>query len=57
MQPKTLIWIGGVGGSVIGGYMPLLWGGSAFSFTSIFLSALGAIGGIWLAFRISQTYF
>jgi len=41
-------------GSLAGGYVPLLWGGSVFSFSSIIFSAIGAFAGIWLGFKIAQ---
>lgn len=51
---KTFIMTGLVVGSIAGGYVPMLWGGSVFSFSSLFLSALGAIAGIWVGFKVSQ---
>jgi uncharacterized membrane protein YeaQ/YmgE (transglycosylase-associated protein family) len=51
---KRLIWVGAAVGGTIGGYVPLLWGGSAFSFSSILFSAIGSIIGIWVMFRIQQ---
>ncbi|MFA6193360.1 MAG: hypothetical protein WC726_00655 [Parcubacteria group bacterium] len=51
---KTFIMIGLFLGSIIGGYVPLLWGGSIFSFSSISLSAIGAFAGIWLGFKIAN---
>lgn len=39
-------------GSIVGGYIPTLWGAEMFSFSSIIFSALGALLGIWIAFRI-----
>jgi hypothetical protein len=51
---KTFVMTGLFLGSIAGGYVPLLWGGSVFSLSSIFLSALGALGGIWLGFKIAQ---
>jgi len=41
-------------GSIAGGYIPMLWGGSVFSFSSIILSAIGAFVGIWLGFKIAN---
>ena len=41
-------------GSAIGGYIPMLWGGSLFSFSSIILTAVGGLAGIWLGFKISN---
>jgi hypothetical protein len=53
MDRKTTIWIGLFVGSMIGGYIPMLWGGSLFSFSSIFLTAVGGLVGIWAGFKIS----
>lgn len=52
MSKKTLIWIGLTLGSCAGGYLPALWGGDLISFSSVILSTLGGIFGIWLAYRI-----
>jgi len=38
----------------IGNYIPLLWGGSALSFTSIILGTIGGILGIWAGFKLGQ---
>lgn len=51
---KTFIMIGLFLGSIAGGYVPLLWGGSVFSFSSIIFSAIGALVGIWLGFKAAQ---
>ena len=51
---KTFIMTGLFLGSIAGGYMPLLWGGSVFSISSIVLSGAGALVGIWLGFKIAQ---
>ena len=54
MNTKSAIWFGTVVGGFIGGYIPLIWGGSAFSFSGIFFNALGAIVGIYIAFKLTQ---
>lgn len=54
MERKHLIWIGVTVGSAIGGYIPMLWGGSLFSFTSIILTAVGGLVGIWFAVKLSS---
>ncbi len=41
-------------GGTAGGYIPLLWGASYFSFSSIIFNAVGAVIGIWIGFKISQ---
>ncbi len=51
---KLLIGIGMFLGSTIGSYMPILWGGSLFSITSILWSVIGGLVGIWLGYRISK---
>ncbi len=54
MNTKPLIWVFMAIGSVIGGYVPMLWGASFLSFSSIFLTAVGGIIGIWIGFKLSN---
>jgi len=54
MPSKKVIGIGMVAGSLIGGYLPSLFGISGFSFTSLFTSAIGAVAGIYLAYRLTR---
>lgn len=54
METKQLIWIGMVVGSAVGGYLPLLWGSSLFSFSSIVLTAVGGIAGIWAGYKLGN---
>ena len=54
MGRKSLVWIGMTVGSVVGGYLPVLWGGDLLSFSSLILSGLGGILGIWLGDRFSE---
>lgn len=49
-----LIWLFMFVGSTVGGFVPLLWGGSALSLSSVLLSAAGGFFGIWLGYRISK---
>jgi hypothetical protein len=51
---KSLVWIGLVVGSTIGSLMPLLWGAGMFSFSSVVLSAVGGIAGIYAGYKLSQ---
>ena len=41
-------------GSVAGGYIPLLWGDSAFSVASVLFSAVGGFLGIWAGYKIGM---
>ncbi|MDO8471162.1 MAG: hypothetical protein Q7S49_00935 [bacterium] len=54
MNSKSIIWVGMFVGSALGGYVPLLWGGSLFSFTSVILTAAGGVLGIYFGFKISN---
>lgn len=54
MQSRSLIWLGTIVGSTLGGFIPTLWGASFLSFSSILFSALGACAGIWVMFKVSQ---
>ncbi len=50
---RRMIWVGVFVGSTVGGLIPELWGAGFFSFSSMFFSALGAFGGIWLGYKMS----
>lgn len=54
MESKSLVWLGAAVGSTLGGMVPLLWGGSTFSFSSIILGGVGAIVGIYAGFKVTQ---
>lgn len=54
MSQKSLIMLGMVVGSVAGGYVPVLFGASLFSITSLIGNALGGIFGIWAAYKLTQ---
>jgi hypothetical protein len=41
-------------GSLVGGYVPLLWGASSFSLQSFLFGAIGAAAGVWAGVRISE---
>jgi hypothetical protein len=41
-------------GSLVGGYVPVLWGDSGFSFTSVAFGAIGGLAGLWVGARVSS---
>ncbi len=49
---KKIILVGMTLGSVIGAYVPMLFGVDAFSLIPILTSALGGILGIWLSHKL-----
>jgi hypothetical protein len=51
---KLLIGIGMFFGSTVGSYVPVLWGGSLLSLSSIFCGVIGGIIGIWLGYQLSK---
>jgi uncharacterized membrane protein YeaQ/YmgE (transglycosylase-associated protein family) len=50
MDKKTIM-LGMIAGSIVGGYIPTLFGASAFSIASVITGAIGAFIGIWLTYR------
>ncbi len=54
MSSRSIIYLFTIVGSAIGSYLPVLWGGSELSFSSVFLGAAGGILGIWAGFRLSR---
>jgi hypothetical protein len=54
MGLKTYTWGGMMIGSTIGGLIPLIWGASALSMSSIIFSGIGAIAGIYAGYKFAQ---
>jgi predicted MFS family arabinose efflux permease len=52
MPSRVLIWVAILIGSTIGGAIPELWGAEMLSFTSLLLSGIGGLVGLWIAFKI-----
>lgn len=53
---RKFIWLGMFVGSTIGGMIPSLWNASFTSMWGLFLSAVGGILGIYIAFRWTRGY-
>lgn len=54
MGTRSVVGICVTVGLFAGGYVPLLWGASAFSVSSLLFSALGGVAGIWAGVRLSD---
>ena len=54
MDSKKVILVGMTVGSVLGSFIPTLWGEGEFSMWSIILSAVGGILGIWIGYKLSR---
>ena len=48
---KSTLWLVVTVGSVLGGYLPTLWGADGFGIESILGGMIGAFVGIWLWYR------
>lgn len=48
---KSLVMFGAVIGSTIGGYVPVAFGLSTFSFVALVTSFIGGLIGIWLVIK------
>jgi uncharacterized membrane protein YeaQ/YmgE (transglycosylase-associated protein family) len=51
--PKGLLMLGLLIGSLIGGYVPSIFGASLLSLWGLVGSTVGAILGLWIAYRIT----
>ena len=54
MSAKFFIFVGMTVGSIIGGYIPVLWGAGIFSYSSVLFSGIGAIIGVWIGYKFSD---
>ena len=50
---KRVIWLFVLGGTTVGGFAPVAWGGSAFGLASVALALVGGIAGLWLGARVA----
>ena len=41
-------------GTVVGGYVPELWGAGSFSLASVLFGVAGGAAGLWLGLRVSD---
>jgi hypothetical protein len=47
------IWIGILIGSTVGGFVPALWGADLLSFSAILFSGIGALVGLFVAYKLA----
>jgi uncharacterized membrane protein YeaQ/YmgE (transglycosylase-associated protein family) len=52
---RSAIGLCGGFGMFVGGYVPVLWGASSFSVSSVLFGVVGAVVGIWAGVRISES--
>ncbi len=54
MSSKTIVLIGMTIGSLVGGYIPMLWGAGVLSMASLIGNTLGGIVGIYLGWQVAS---
>ena len=54
MSSKAFIYLFIFIGAAVGGWVPTLWGASAFGVASIIGSTIGGLVGIWAGYKLSQ---
>jgi hypothetical protein len=52
-MPRSVIGLCSFVGMTVGGYVPVLWGASAFSLVSLLFAAIGGVAGVWVGARLS----
>jgi hypothetical protein len=50
---RRIVWIFVGVGMTVGGFVPVVWGGSAFGFASLVFGTLGGAAGLWLASKLA----
>lgn len=54
MSLRAAVFLGAIVGSIVGGYVPALFGASLLSGWSIFGSMIGGLLGIFMAIKLSR---
>jgi hypothetical protein len=51
---RSLISLCAVVGTVVGGFVPALWGNNGIGLAGVLFAAIGGIAGVWLGLRLSD---
>ena len=54
MSSKSTIMVFMIVGSTLGSLIPMLWGSSFFDTSSVILTAVGGVFGIWLGLKFND---
>ena len=49
-----MIWMGAFLGSLVGSFIPMLWGAGELSVSSLLFGSLGAVAGVYAGFKLSR---
>ena len=50
---RRIVWIFVGVGTIVGGFVPVVWGGSALGLASLVFGTLGGTAGLWLALKLT----
>lgn len=50
---RRIVWIFVGVGMTLGGFVPVVWGGSALGVASLVFGTLGGFAGLWLAAKLT----
>ena len=49
---RRVVWLFVGVGMIVGGLVPVVWGGSALGVASLAFGSLGSVAGLWLAAKL-----
>jgi hypothetical protein len=50
---RRVVWLFVGAGMTVGGFLPMVWGGSALGMASLVFGTLGGVAGLWLALKLT----
>ncbi len=50
---RRIVWLFVGFGMIVGGFVPVLWGGSSLGLASLVFGSLGGVAGLWLAGKLT----
>jgi len=54
MSPKSAVFLGMLIGSLVGGWIPSIFGADLFSYAGVIGSTIGALLGVYLAYKLTM---
>jgi hypothetical protein len=50
---RRIVWLFVGVGTIVGGFVPVLWGGSSLGMASLVFGTIGGGAGLWLALKLT----
>jgi hypothetical protein len=48
-----IVWLFVGAGMIVGGFVPVVWGGSTLGFVSLVFGTLGGVAGLWVGLKLT----